>query len=116
MKRYFLALLSLLLCADAFARPPNPCGDAKGDALRYIRTTPYETNGVRGFKVLQVEARQFWDQLGVKKGDILVELAGRKVSSRPFEVIASVCGHPAWVVVRRGNKRILLGTSPARGN
>ncbi|MEZ6104694.1 MAG: M28 family peptidase [Pirellulaceae bacterium] len=86
-------------------------------ALRaYLGTVPdYAQEGVVGVLLSSVAKNGPAEQGGVRGGDVIVELAGRKIENiydYTFAIEALKIGQPVKVVVQRGDERVELEVTP----
>ena len=82
----------------------------------YLGTIPdYATSGVEGVKLSGVRAGGPADKAGLQGGDVIVELAGQKITNiydYTYALDALKIGDPAEVVVLREGKRVSLTIVP----
>lgn len=94
---------------------PDSAGPRAG--LRaYLGTIPdYADTKIPGLKLAGAGAGGPADKAGLKGGDIIVELAGRKIENiydYTYAIDALKIGQPAPIVVLRGNERLTLTITP----
>ena len=97
-------------------------GESREEAPRarltaYLGTIPdYAAGEVKGLKLSGVAADGPASQAGVKGGDIIVELAGRKIEDiydYTYAIEALKIGETVNIVVRRGDESVDLDITPA---
>jgi S1-C subfamily serine protease len=96
-------------------KPSGPVGRV---ALRaYLGTIPdYTPGNVVGVKLAGVAKGGPADQAGMQGGDIVVEVAGKKVENiydYTYAVDALQIGVPVPLVVQRGEQRVALTVTPS---
>ena len=83
----------------------------------YLGTIPdYAAGEVKGLKLSGVAAEGPAAQAGVKGGDVIVELAGRKIEDiydYTYAIEALKIGDEVKIVVRRGDEDVDLNITPA---
>jgi len=99
----------------AMEKPNGPVGRV---ALRaYLGTIPdYTPGNVAGVKLAGVAKGGPADQAGIQGGDIVVEVAGKKVENiydYTYAVDALQIGVPVPLVVQRGEQRVALTVTPS---
>ncbi len=103
-------------------KPPAYIEVSKSDnkpraALRaYLGSVPdYGGEDIKGVKLSNVTKGAPSDKAGVKAGDIIVELAGRKIENiydYTYAIEALKIGQKTKIVVQRGDKKITLEITP----
>ncbi len=82
----------------------------------YLGTIPdYASGDVKGVKLSGVGKRGPAEQAGMRGGDVIVELAGRKIENiydYTYAIEALKIGEPVKVVVQRDGKPITLNVTP----
>ena len=97
-------------------------GEAQKDAPRarltaYLGTIPdYVAGDVKGLKLSGVAADGPAAKAGVRGGDIIVQLAGRKIEDiydYTYAIEALKIGEEVQIVVQRGAKTVTMKVTPA---
>jgi Tol biopolymer transport system component len=87
------------------------------DSLRaYLGTIPDYAGDVEGVKLSGVRAGSPADEAGIKGGDIIVSMAGRKISNvydYTYSLDSVKIGQPVELVVIRDGQRVPLQVTPA---
>jgi hypothetical protein len=96
----------------------KPAGAGRGNGLRaYLGTIPdYARSDVKGVALAGVSAGGPAAQAGVKGGDVVVELAGKKIENiydYTYVIEAVKIGEPVRIVVLRNAERLELEVTPA---
>jgi Tol biopolymer transport system component len=97
----------------------KPASAAGRVALRaYLGTIPdYVPSNIAGVKLSGVAKGGPADQAGARSGDVIVELAGKKIENiydYTYAVDALQIGTPVALVVLRGEQRLTLTVTPGR--
>ena len=96
-------------------------GEAQQDAPRarltaYLGTIPdYVAGDVKGLKLSGVAADGPAAKAGVRGGDIIVQLAGKKIEDiydYTYAIEALKIGEEVKIVVQRGNKTVTMKVTP----
>ncbi len=86
----------------------------------YLGTVPdYAQGDIKGVLLSGVSAAGPAAQAGVKGGDVIVELAGKKVENiydYTFAIEALRVGQETEIAIRRGEEVLRLKVTPTRGN
>ncbi len=94
-------------------RPENM--EMRANLRAYLGTIPDYAEEVVGLKLAGVSAGGPADDAGLKQGDVIVELAGRKIENiydYTFAIEALKIGEEIDVVVERGGERVSLKLTP----
>jgi S1-C subfamily serine protease len=95
---------------------PKP-GERRAGLRAYLGTIPdYAESDVKGVKLSGVAAKGPAAQAGVKGGDVIVELAGKKIENiydYTYAIEALKIGQAVKIVVQRGPARLTLEVTPA---
>jgi len=101
---------------DYVAQQGPKKGQTRARLRAYLGTIPdYAETDVKGVKLSGVSGKGPADKAGVKAGDIIVELAGRKIENiydYTYAIEALKIGKPVKVTVNRGGKRVVLQIVP----
>jgi hypothetical protein len=101
----------------AYARVQRaaPAG-GRGGARAYTGTVPdFTGTDVKGARIADVRAGGPADKAGMKRGDIIVEFAGQKITGLQDysdALIGVKAGQPVDIVVERGSERVKLTITP----
>lgn len=90
-------------------------GQRKARLRAYLGTVPDYVENIKGVKLSGASKGGPADKAGVKAGDIIVELAGRKIENiydYTYAIEALKIGQKVKVVVLRGGKRVTLEVVP----
>lgn len=94
---------------------PKP-GERRAGLRAYLGTVPdYAESDVKGVKLSSVSANGPAAKAGLKGGDVIVELAGKKVENiydYTYAIEALKIGQPTKIVVQRGAERLTLDVTP----
>jgi Tol biopolymer transport system component len=93
-------------------RPEN---QPRGRLRVYLGTIPDYTDEVKGLKLSGVTKNAPADKAGLKSGDVVIEIAGRKIENiydYTFAIEAMKIGEKVKVVVLRGGKKVKLDLIP----
>jgi C-terminal processing protease CtpA/Prc len=94
---------------------PNK-GAGRAHLRAYLGTIPdYAATDAKGVLLSGVSRNGPADKAGLKAGDMIVELAGRKIDNiydYTYAIEAVKIGQPTKAVIRRGDKRIELEITP----
>jgi len=101
---------------DYIAQSPPKSGSARAGLRAYLGTIPdYAEGDVKGVKLSGVAATGPAAKAGVRGGDVIVELAGKKVDNiydYTYAIEALKIGQPVKLVVQRGAERVELTVTP----
>lgn len=81
----------------------------------YLGTIPDYSADVKGVKISGASAGAPAERAGLKGGDIIVELAGKKIENiydYTFAIEALKIGKPVTIAVQRGNQRLEMQITP----
>ncbi len=96
------------------ARPD--AGKQRAQLRAYLGTVPdYAESDVKGVKLSAVAKKGPADSAGIRAGDVIVQLAGRKIENiydYTYAIEALKIGRPVAVVVQRGDKQVELQITP----
>jgi hypothetical protein len=99
---------------QAQTRPEE--GTRRANLRAYLGTIPdYAESDLKGVKLSGVGKGGPAEQAGVRSGDVVVELAGRKIENiydYTYAIEALKIGQPVQIVVQRGDKRKTLEVTP----
>jgi S1-C subfamily serine protease len=99
------------------AQAPPKKGASRGQLRAYLGTIPdYAGSGKKGVALSGVARNGPADKAGLKGGDVIVQLAGRKIDNiydYTYAIEALKIGQTVKVVVQRGERRIELDITPA---
>jgi Tol biopolymer transport system component len=102
---------------DYVAQAPPKRGASRGHLRAYLGTIPdYAGSGVKGVTLSGVARNGPADKAGLKGGDVIVELAGRKIDNiydYTYAIEGLKIGQAVKVVVQRGDRQIELDITPA---
>ncbi len=88
----------------------------RANLTAYLGTIPdYVAGDIKGLKLSGVSANGPAAKAGVKGGDVIVELAGRKIENiydYTYAIEALKIGQAVQIVVQRGNETIKLDVTP----
>jgi S1-C subfamily serine protease len=91
-------------------------GGQRANLRAYLGTIPdYAEADVKGVKLSGVSKGGPSDKAGVQGGDVIVELAGKKIENiydYTYAIEALKIGQPVKIVVQRGEKRLKLEVVP----
>jgi hypothetical protein len=94
---------------------PKP-GERRAGLRAYLGTIPdYAESDVKGVKLSGAAANGPAAKAGVKGGDVIVELAGKKIENiydYTYAIEALKIGQPVKLVVQRGAERLTLEVTP----
>jgi S1-C subfamily serine protease len=94
---------------------PQP-GQTRARLRAYLGTIPdYTESETRGVKLSGVSRNGPAASAGVQGGDVIVELAGKKIENiydYTYAIEALKIGQPVDIVVRRGGQRVTLKVVP----
>jgi S1-C subfamily serine protease len=116
-----MALIARLLAtADQvpdYVAQARPAERGQRAGLRaYLGTIPdYAEADVKGLKLSGVGKDGPAEKAGVRAGDLIVELAGKKIENiydYTYAIEALKIGQPVKIVVQRGGERITLEVTP----
>ena len=101
---------------DYIAQAPPKSGTARAGLRAYLGTIPdYAESDAKGVKLSGVAATGPAAKAGVKSGDVIVELAGKKIDNiydYTYAIDALKIGQPVKLVVQRGGERIEMTVTP----
>jgi C-terminal processing protease CtpA/Prc len=101
---------------DYVVQTPPKSGTARAGLRAYLGTIPdYAEGDVKGVKLSGVAATGPAAKAGVKGGDVIVELAGKKIDNiydYTYAIEALKIGQPVKMVVQRGTERVELTVTP----
>src|SRR5690606_12945029 len=96
-------------------KPPKQ-GERRGGLRAYLGTIPdYAQTDVKGLKLSGVAKDGPADKAGLRGGDVIVELAGKKIENiydYTYAIEALKIDQPVKVVVQRGEERVTLEITP----
>jgi S1-C subfamily serine protease len=102
---------------DYVARAAPKKGARRAHLRAYLGTIPdYAGSDAKGVALSGVAKKGPADKAGLKAGDVIVELAGRKIDNiydYTYAIEALKIGEPVKVVVRRGEARMEFEVTPA---
>lgn len=95
---------------------PTKATAGRGSLRAYLGTIPdYATEDVEGVKLSGVRAGGPADKAGIQGGDIIVELAGQKITNiydYTYALDAVKIGEPVEIVLLRNNERVKVTVVP----
>jgi Tol biopolymer transport system component len=107
--------LAMRATAPDFVPQDRPKNQPRARLRAYLGTIPDYAEEVKGLKLSGVSKNAPADKAGLRAGDIIVELAGRKVENiydYTYAIEALKIGEKVKVVVLRGKKRLTLDLVP----
>ncbi|MCA9130022.1 MAG: M20/M25/M40 family metallo-hydrolase, partial [Planctomycetales bacterium] len=91
--------------------------EMRANLVAYLGTIPdYAQDGIQGVKLSGATKGAPAAQAGLRAGDIIVELAGRKIENiydYTYAIEALKVGQPTKVKIQRGDETLLLDITPA---
>ncbi len=115
----FMSLVarSLVTRSDApdYKEVEAPKSEMRANMRAYIGSIPDYAEEVKGVKLSGVTKGAPADKAGLKQGDIIVELAGRKIENiydYTYAIEALKIGEEVSIVVERGGERVPLKITP----
>lgn len=115
----FMSLVAraLITRADApdYLEAEAPPNEMRANMRAYIGSIPDYAEEVKGVKLAGVTKGAPADKAGLKQGDVIVELAGRKIENiydYTYAIEALKVGEEVSLVVERGGKRVALKVTP----
>lgn len=115
---FALITRSLALSTDTpeYIAMKKPESRGSGGMRAYLGTVPdYADTDITGLRLSGVTSGAPADEAGLKGGDIIVELAGKKVENiydYTYAIEALKIGDPVTIVVLRGEERVELTITP----
>jgi S1-C subfamily serine protease len=102
---------------DYVAQAPPKSGTMRAGLRAYLGTIPdYAEESVKGVKLSGVAADGPAAKAGVQSGDVVVELAGKKIENiydYTYAIEALKIGEAVKIVVQRGAQRIEATVTPS---
>lgn len=94
----------------------KPEGEQRAGLRAYLGTIPdYSQGDVKGLKISGVAKDGPADKAGMKAGDVIIELAGRKIENiydYTYAIEALKIGQPVDVAVSRAGQRVVMKITP----
>ena len=90
-------------------------GQRRASLRAYLGTIPDYAEDVKGVKLGGVAKKGPADKAGIRAGDVIVELAGKKIENiydYTYAIEALKIGKTIKVVVQRGEKKLTLELTP----
>jgi hypothetical protein len=101
---------------DYVAQAPPKSGATRGGLRAYLGTIPdYAESDVKGVKLSGVAANGPAAKAGVQSGDVVVEVAGKKIENiydYTYAIEALKIGEPVKIAVQRGEQRVEASVTP----